>query len=100
MSLIKYSKISDYKLIKVLRHFCADMDTTKSTYLLGINRNTINRLYKLFREAIYRSRIETLQAMLFTKEVEFDEAYFGSKRIRGQSGHSQKRSGHMEALSF
>ena len=86
MSLVKYSKISDYKIKKVLRHFCVDVDATKTAYLLGINRNTINRLYKIFWEAIYRSRIETLQAILLTKEVEFDEAYFGSKRIRSKVG--------------
>ncbi len=84
MSLVKYSKISDYKIKKVLRHYCADLDATKTAYLLGLNRNTINRLYKLFRATIYRSRIETLQSMLLTKEVEFDEAYFWSKRIRGK----------------
>ncbi len=86
MILIKYSKLSNYKIKKVLRHFCADIEASKVAYLIGINRNTINRFYKLFREAIYRSRIEDLQSIIITSQVEFDEAYFGSKRIRGKVG--------------
>jgi len=86
MSLVKYSKLSDYKIKKVLRHFCADIEANKTAYLTGINRNTINRLYKVFREAIYRSRIDNLKSVMLTTEVEFDEAYFGSKRIRGKTG--------------
>ena len=43
MSLVKYGKCSDYKIRKVLLHFCADMEANKTAYLTGINRNTINR---------------------------------------------------------
>ncbi len=50
MSHIKFSKISDYKIIKVLQHFCADVDATTTTYLLGITRNKVNRLYRLVQE--------------------------------------------------
>ena len=63
MSLVKYSKLSDYKIKKVLRHFYADIEANKTAYLTGINRNTINRFYKLFRESIYLSGIEGLKSL-------------------------------------
>ncbi len=49
MSLVKYSKLSNYKIKKVLRHFCPDIEASKTAYLIGTNRNTINRFYKLFQ---------------------------------------------------
>lgn len=34
-------------------HFCVDIEASKTAILMDINRNTINRHYKMFREAIY-----------------------------------------------
>ncbi len=78
---VKYSKLSDFKIKKVIRCFCADIDATKTSIILGLNRKTINRYFLLFRECIYESQIEDLEK--FFGIVELDEAYFGSKRLRG-----------------
>ena len=33
--------------------FCIDIDATKTAKLLGLNRETVNRYFMLFRESIY-----------------------------------------------
>ncbi len=49
---MKYSKLSKFKIKKILRCFCEDLDATKTAKILEINRNTINRYFNLFREKI------------------------------------------------
>ncbi len=38
---------------KILWHFIVDVTATKTSKLLNINRNTINRYYNIFRKIIY-----------------------------------------------
>ena len=78
---VKYQKISDYKVKKIIRCFCSDIDATKTAEILCLNRNTINRYFKLFRETIYQK--QRSDKVKFFGEIELDEAYFGSKRLRG-----------------
>ena len=78
---IKYSKISDYRLKKLMRCFCSDIDATKTAEIIGLNRNTINRYFRIFREAILKKQLSDKKK--FFGEVELDEAYFGAKRLRG-----------------
>lgn len=78
---IKYSKLSDYKIKKILKCFCSDIDATKTAEILGLNRKTINHYYRIFREVIFEKQQQDLS--LFFGEVELDEAYFGAKRLRG-----------------
>jgi transposase len=65
-------------------HFCVDVDATKTALLTGLNRNTINRYFRLFREAVYLHQSFKLDKLI--GEVELDESYFGGKRIRGYHG--------------
>ena len=76
--------LSDYKIKKIMRHFCEDITASKTAVLLGINRNTINRYYTLFRRKIAASTMD--RGGLFCGEIECDESYFGAKRIRGKRG--------------
>ena len=78
---IKYSKLSDYKIKKILKCFCSDIDATKTAEILGLNRKTINHYYRIFREVIFEKQQQDLS--LFFGEIELDEAYFGAKRLRG-----------------
>ena len=79
-----YNRLSHYKIEKIMRCFCEDITATSTAKLLGINRNTINRYFILFRQ--------TIACFLFSKdkrfdgEVELDESYFGARRIRGKRG--------------
>ena len=50
---IKYSKLSDYKIKKIIKCFCSDIDATKTSEILGLNRKTINRYYSIFRAVIF-----------------------------------------------
>ena len=79
--MLKHLRISNFKFQKVLWHFCLDINATKTAWLLEINRNTINRLFNLFRNKIYQYQIHEFKK--FIGEVEIDESYFGAKRIRG-----------------
>lgn len=78
------AKISTHKRNKIFRHFCIDVDATKTAKLLCLNRNTINRYFTLFRAAIAWHRTQELQCIVGT--VECDESYFGPKRLRGVPG--------------
>ena len=77
---IKCCKLSDYKIKKLLKCFCSDIDATKTGELTGLNRKTVNRYYRIFREVIYQKQVSDKQ--LFFGEVELDEAYFVAKGLR------------------
>ena len=81
---MKHSKISNYKIKKILKYFCEDLDASKTAKILEINRNTINRYFNIFREAILQNTL--LESNKELGEFELDESYFGAKRIRGKRG--------------
>jgi transposase len=62
--MLQYTKLTNYKIKKIMKCFCIDIDATKTAKLLGINRNTINRFYIIFRRAIYYDRIAHITKML------------------------------------
>jgi len=59
--------------------------------VLGRNPNTINRWYRIFREAIYQHQ-EALKDALVGK-IEVDESYFGAKCVRGFHGKLKRGRG-------
>ena len=86
---MKYkSKLSIYKVKKIIKFFCTDIDATKTAILLELNRNTINRWYNIFRQEIYDYQVN--QKRLLYGEIELDGSYFGDirkgKRGRGAGG--------------
>ena len=83
--MIPYSKISVYELKKIIKHFCVDIDATKTSELLEYNRKTINRYYLLFRQIIYVHRLSLFQEKIGW-EIEVDESYFWAKRKRWFAG--------------
>lgn len=78
------SGLSDYKIKKIMLYFCEDITASKTATLLGINRNTINRYFNLFRKTIGVSALN--DRSVFSGNIELDESYFGAKRIRGKRG--------------
>lgn len=76
--------LSDDRIKKIRLYFCADRTASKTAVLLGINRNTINRYFNLFRQKIAVSA--SGKGGLFSGEIACDESYFGAKRIRGKRG--------------
>ena len=80
----KKNGLSIYRQRKVIDAFCADLTATQAATVLNLNRNTVNRYYRIFREAIrdhQRRRME-----MFRGVVEVDESYFGAVRKRGDPG--------------
>lgn len=78
---IRTGLLSYYQIKKLVTHFCVDVDATRTAYLTGINRNTVNRYYRMFRELIFDKQQSDLEQ--FFGVVECDESYFGRKRLRG-----------------
>jgi transposase len=89
--MLRERKLSLYRVKKIIRHFCADIDATKTAIVLGVNRNTVNRYYGIFRQAIYQWRLREFEAL--EGAIEMDESYFGRSRVRGYRGKLKRGRG-------
>jgi len=83
--IVKSSKISDFKIKKLIWCFCVDVEASKVSLIVKLNRNTVNRFYKIFRTLIYYHQQKEFKRVI-TGEEECDEAYFGAKRLKGVPG--------------
>lgn len=79
---LKNSNLSRYTIKKILKCFSIDLTATQTSKLTGISRKTINRFYGMFRKAIFEYQTELFEKIKLNWEVEADESYFWSKRIR------------------
>ncbi len=77
----KKNGLGQYHQEKIMRIFCADVTATQAALLTGMNRNTMNRYYSAFRQAIFAWQEERKDD--FAGTVEVDESYFGRSRPRG-----------------
>lgn len=77
----KYNGLSRYWQKKIIFCFCSDLTATQTAEMLTLNRKTVNRYYRMFREKIYQHQEAQLAA--FAGTVEVDESYFGAERPRG-----------------
>ena len=84
--MFKYSKLSPYKIKKILKCFSLDLTALQAANFLDLNRNTINRFYKIFREKI--ADYCATQGIL-GGEIELDESYFGGK-FKGKRGRGSE----------
>ena len=80
--MFKSSKLSRYKVLKIVECFCIDIDATKTALLLKLNRKTVNRYFLVFRVLIYAQQV--LQKEQILGVVEVDESFFGPARVRGR----------------
>lgn len=80
---INRAKIPEVKFRQLINLFVHDLDAQKIASLTNLNRNTVNRYLILIRKRI-AEHCETQSP--FTGEIEVDESYFGSKRIKGKRG--------------
>jgi len=71
--------------------FCLDIDATKTSVLLRLNRKTINRYYSIFRRLIYQHQMSKMKEFIGTVEV--DESYFGAHWPRGKPGPRKRGRG-------
>lgn len=84
-------KISTFKIKKIVKHFCLDINASKAAPLVGVNRNTINDWYHHFRVAIYAHQHKEFEKII--GEAEVDESYFGARRVRGYHGKLKRGRG-------
>ena len=77
------SRISEAKFRQLVRCFALDLDARQAASITGLNRNTINRYYRLIRQRIAEF---CENESPFSGEIEVDESYFGGKRIKGKRG--------------
>ena len=89
--MIKWAKISEYQLKKIIHHFVVDVNADQASKLLEFNRNTINRYYMIFRIAIVLHQQDEFRK--FVGLIELDESYFGARRVRGHHGKLKRGRG-------
>jgi len=83
--IVKSSKLSDLKIKKLIWCFCVDVEASKVSLIVYLNRNTVNRFYKIFPTLIYYHQQKEFKRTI-TGEAECDEAHFGAKRLKGVPG--------------
>jgi len=77
------ARISEPQFRQIVRLFALDLDATQIAALSGLNRNTINRYLRGIRERIAQY-CESQSP--FSGEIEVDESYFGTRRVKGKRG--------------
>ncbi|HMY80507.1 MAG TPA: IS1595 family transposase [Candidatus Absconditabacterales bacterium] len=96
--LVRNSKISDYIIKKIIKHFVVDIEASKCSELINVNRNTINRYYNLFRSLIYEYQVAEFEKI--KGSIEIDESYWGAKRKRGYRGKLKRGRGTLKQPVF
>ncbi|PJK15342.1 IS1595 family transposase [Lysobacteraceae bacterium NML07-0707] len=79
----RHSKISEAKFRHLLRLFAMDLTATDAAQLCGLSVRSVNTVYQRIRARLAQ---ECAAQSPFSGELEADESYFGSKRIRGKHG--------------
>ena len=96
--MIKWAKISNYQLKKIIQYFVVDVSADQASKLLEFNRNTINRYYMIFRIAI--TLHQQAEFRKFVGLIELDESYFGARRMRGFHGKLKRGRGTLKQPVF
>ncbi len=58
------SRLSRYKVGKIIECFCIDIDATRTALLLKLNRKTVNRYFLAFRRLIYLHQVSKKEQIL------------------------------------
>jgi transposase-like protein len=96
--MINNKPLSNYKIKKIMEAFCVDIPALHASFLLKINRNSINKYYNIFREIIFD--YQTAEKNKFCGEIELDESYFGAKRVKGFAGKLKRGRGTLKQPVF
>jgi len=85
----KQRKLSQRKLLSLLKCFAEDLSATQTARLVGVNRNTANYWYLKFREVIAVYQEE--QFAKSSGEFKLDESYFGGIKKNTPADERRKR---------
>ena len=91
----KSSKLSEARFWAVVKGFAADLTALRTAQLCGVNRNTVNRIYRGLRERIF---VACEAQRPFFGVVEVDESFFGARRVKGKLVLSRFSSGLFRAM--
>ena len=92
------SRLSRYKVGKIIECFCIDIDVTRTALLLKLNRKTVNRYFLAFRRLIYLHQVSKKEQILGV--VEIDESFFGPAWVRGRPGPRKRGRGTLKQPVF
>ena len=81
---MRYSRLSRYKIKKIIEYFSEDLTASSAAKILKLNRKTVNSYYNEFRSLILEHSLREQEKEL--GEFELDESYFGARRVRGKRG--------------
>ena len=81
---MRYSRLSRYKIKKIIEYFSEDLRASSAAKILKLNRKTVNSYYNEFRSLILEHSLREQEKEL--GEFELDESYFGARRVRGKRG--------------
>ena len=81
---MKYSKLSDYQIKKILKSFSIELTAVQAARQLNLNRHTVDRYYELFREKIAAYEEQNMKQL--SGNIEVDESYFGSRHSGDKRG--------------
>ena len=81
---MRYSRLSRYKIKKIIECFSEDITASSAAKILKLNRKTINSYYNEFHRLILDHSLHERKKEL--GEFELDESYFGARRVRGKRG--------------
>jgi transposase len=81
------NKLTRYFKRKIITCFSLELTASQTAKLIKINRNTVNRYYRIIRECIAEHQEQLIDH--FSGEVELDESYFGGHH-KGNIGRSTK----------
>ena len=93
----KRSRISEAKIREIVRYVAADLTALQAAALSGLNRNTVNRLYRGVRE---RMRLACEAQRPLFGVVEVDESFFGARRVKGRRGRGAYLTGNIPGPPF
>jgi transposase len=78
------SRISEKKFRVILRLFAHDLTAEKTAELTGVTRKSINLIFQKIRVRLADECAR--HAPIISGEIEVDESYFGSRRVKGKRG--------------
>lgn len=87
---MKYSKLSNYRIKRILQYFCDELTAVQTAKQLNLHRNTTDRYYDIFRTKI--AAYQEQQKQKFRGNIEIDESYFGkgSFKVLGMMAKEKK----------
>lgn len=65
--IVKLSKLSDFKVKKIIWSFCVDVDATKTSLIVGVNCNTVNRFFNCLGYSYVTISLKSLKEPLRVK---------------------------------